>query len=62
MTGVGLGARNLSLGCLVMKSSPLTELSDALRFLSDFSAGSVMMLTVCPGKNGQAEVDGRFGS
>lgn len=56
--GAARGAVNLSLGFIVFKLALRKEFIDALLDLSDRSVGTSRVLTVCPGKNGQALVVG----
>lgn len=60
--GAGRGVENLSSGFMVFKSASLMELNEALRFLSECSMGTQRVLTVWPGRYGQAFVEGRDGS
>lgn len=45
-----------------MNSSLRKALREALRFLSDISAGTTIVLTVWPGRYGHVDVEGRDGS
>jgi hypothetical protein len=60
--GAARGDTNLSAGFMVLKSSCRKEEAEALRFLGDFSVGTAIVLTCCPGKYGQELVDGCEGS
>lgn len=59
--GARRGAVNLSLGFIVFKLALRKEFIDALLDLSDRSVGISSLLTVCPGRNGQALVVGWAG-
>lgn len=62
MAGGGLSGTYLSVGSMVIYSSLLNALREALRFLSDISVGTTNVLTVWPGRYGHVEVEGRDGS
>lgn len=57
--GAGGSVRNLSLGSIVLKLAPRKEFIDTLLDLSERSRGTSRVLTVWPGRKGQAEVVGR---
>lgn len=61
-SGGGCGVENLAAGSIVWKLSSCKELREALRWRKERSTGTVRVLTVWPGRKGQAVVQGSAGS
>ena len=60
--GAGRGVVYFDSGFMVFKSAVCMEVSEALRCRRACSTGTIKVLTVWPGRYGQAVVEGKAGS